>query len=106
VADAAERGEVLMTAATRSAAESTLSRFEVEARGTRTFKNVADPVETYGLTLARQSEAADLPIDPVCRMAVDPTRSEHRTYRGEEFHFCSTECAQVFDRHPEQYLTA
>jgi adenylate cyclase len=104
VAAAAVRGEVLMTEATRAAAGSALSVYELESRGSRRFKNVAEPVALYALTLASQPEVADLPIDPVCRMAVDPNRSaERRMYERIEFLFCSRECAEVFDRHPERY---
>jgi YHS domain-containing protein len=47
---------------------------------------------------------ANLPIDPVCRMAVDPNESPvSRTCDGVEIWFCSPECAVVFDRHPDRY---
>jgi YHS domain-containing protein len=39
-------------------------------------------------------------------MAVDPKRAdERRTYGGVEIHFCSAECAAVFDRHPDRYAS-
>jgi YHS domain-containing protein len=37
-------------------------------------------------------------------MAVDPDRTrERRSYGGDEYVFCSTECALIFDRHPARY---
>lgn len=104
VASAADPGEVLMTAATRELADAGLAGFQLQARGSQDFKNVADSVELYALTLAAQDDVADLPVDPVCRMAVDPQiSSEHRFHDGVEYHFCTPECAQVFDRHPARY---
>jgi adenylate cyclase len=105
VAAVADRGEILMTEATRSAAGDVLDDYEIEERPEQAFKNIADPVTVYALTLAAQPDVADLPIDPVCRMAVDPSEAaERRTWDGVELHFCSAECAEVFDRHPERYV--
>jgi adenylate cyclase len=104
VAGAAERGELLMTEATRTAAAGALTAYQVEKRPDQTFKNIAQPVTLYALTLASQPRVANLPSDPVCRMAVDPSESEEqRTRNGVDIYFCSTECAAVFDRHPERY---
>jgi adenylate cyclase len=104
VAAVAERGEVLMTEVTRSAAGPALSEYELEVRPGRRFKNILEPVTVYALTLASQPDVADLPIDPVCRMAVDPGESvARRTRDGLEIYFCSEECAAVFDRHPDRY---
>ena len=104
VAAAAERGEVLMTEVTRSAAAGALSEYEIETRPSQTFKNVREQVTVYALTLASQPDVADLPTDPVCRMAVDPNESHERRHQdGVDIHFCSAECAAVFARHPERY---
>jgi adenylate cyclase len=104
VAAVAERGEVLMTDVTRSAAGETLATYEIEKRPGQSFKNIIEPVTVYALTLASQPHVADLPSDPVCRMAVDPSEAEERRTRdGVEVWFCSAECAAVFDRHPDRY---
>ena len=104
VAAAAEPGEVLMAGATWRAAGDRLGEWDVTSRGRHTFRNVAEPVELYALTLAVQHGSSELPVDPVCRMAVDPGRSTAvRVHRGVEYHFCSQECAVVFDRHPARY---
>jgi adenylate cyclase len=105
VAAVAERGELLMTDATHSAGRRALSVYEIEKRPSQTFKNITEPVTVYALTLASQPDVADLPTDPVCRMAVDPNEAdERRTHDGVEIYFCSAECAAVFDRHPERYI--
>jgi adenylate cyclase len=104
VAGAAERGEVLMTEVTRTAAGGALSAYDVEKRPGQLFKNIAEPITVYALTLASQPHVANLPTDPVCRMAVDPGESkERRTHQGVDIYFCSAECAAVFDRHPGRY---
>jgi adenylate cyclase len=104
VAAIAERGEVLMTDVTRAAVGGELSAYEIEQRPSQSFKNIVEPVALYALTLASQPDVADLPIDPVCRMAVDPRESDQRRTRGGvEIWFCSAECAAVFDRHPDRY---
>jgi class 3 adenylate cyclase/YHS domain-containing protein len=107
VAAVAERGEILMTEVTRDAAASALAGFELERRPAQSFKNIAEPVTVYALSLAAQPDVADLPTDPVCRMAVDPDAAEERrSYDGVDVFFCSAECAAVFDRHPERYPLA
>ena len=58
------------------------------------------------MRLSEQHGAANLPVDCVCQMAVDPQRSPaRRVHDGVEHCFCSEECAAVFDRHPERYAT-
>ena len=104
IAGAAKPGEVLLSASTKHAGDPALDRFAVQYRGRQRFKNVSEPVELYALALAAQAAAAGLPVDPVCRLAVDPKQSlERRRYRGAEYVFCSEECAKVFDQHPARY---
>jgi class 3 adenylate cyclase/YHS domain-containing protein len=104
VAEAAERGQLLMTDATEAAAGDAARGFVLEPRPPRAFRHIGRPARLFALTLATQPGAADLPIDPVCHMAVDPARTEvHRTHDGRELHFCSEDCARIFDLHPERY---
>ena len=43
-------------------------------------------------------------VDPVCGMSVDPgTAATHRIHEGRVLHFCSTGCAEAFDRDPAMY---
>lgn len=104
VASAARSGEVLITAATKEAADGGLDGFEFQYRGSQRFKNVSEPVELYALTLSARAAAAGLPVDPVCRLALDPQQiGERRTHGGAEYYFCSVECAKVFEQHPARY---
>src|SRR5215218_2399787 len=43
--------------------------------------------------------------DPVCGMAVAPTRSAHRAeHEGHTFHFCSARCREKFIAAPAAYV--
>jgi adenylate cyclase len=95
--------EVLLTAATRQAA-ATLPGIELHPRGPRSFKNVAEQVEMYAAIRAGAQTDAGFPIDPVCRMAVDPNHSAGQlVHDGVVYHFCSLECANAFSGSPRRY---
>jgi adenylate cyclase len=97
--------EVLVTAATREAAGS-LDGVTFRRHGRRRFKNLNTPVEVH--RVVRTGETSErLPIDPVCRMAVDSGHAVGTlTFEGVEYQFCSLECARAFSAVPEQYVTA
>jgi adenylate cyclase len=106
VAGRALGGEVLLTAATRDAVGSSLDHCTVQRRGSQRFKNIGDPVELWAVIVESDREESGLPLDPVCRMAVDPARSDHRTvHRGVEYHFCSARCASSFRQDPARYVS-
>jgi YHS domain-containing protein len=45
-----------------------------------------------------------LPVDPVCRMAVEPDRAAGRlTDEGTAYFFCTLTCAGEFAREPERF---
>lgn len=102
VADVAGAGEVVITEATRGALGDFVG---VRSLGRRTLKNVAEPVELFELALGTDLAPRSLPVDPVCRMAVDPARTiERQIYRGVEHHFCSSRCVTAFNHDPSLYL--
>lgn len=104
VAALAAAGEVLTTAATRTAVNGRLPDADFRARGPRVLKNVGAPVEIFAMVATSGARAAGLPVDPVCRMAVDPAQSLHRvSHRGTENHFCSEACAHAFASDPFRY---
>ena len=42
--------------------------------------------------------------DPVCKMDVDERTAEFSAqYAGRKYYFCSEECKDDFEEHPEQY---
>jgi adenylate cyclase len=103
VSAAAAGGEALLTAATRHAAGQ-LAGVELRERGRWTFRNVTEPVQVYAAVRQGAQSSAGLPIDPVCRMAVDPWHSAGRlTHQGVEYYFCSLGCAGAFAQHPATY---
>jgi len=95
-------GEVLTSEATRAAAGD-LAGLEFRSLGPQAFKNFTEPVDVFRpVRSAGQRER--LPIDPVCRMAVDPGREVGTLiHEGTEYHFCSLRCAESFARSPEIY---
>jgi adenylate cyclase len=104
VSGAAGGGEVLLTEATRAAAGE-LEAIELRKRGVERFKNVKEPIRVYRATRPGQ-EPQTQPIDPVCRMAVDPAHEAGRlTFEGREYHFCSLDCARAFAAAPTDYVT-
>jgi adenylate cyclase len=103
VSAAASGGDALLTAATMAAAGD-VEGVELRERGRWTFRNVTEPVQVYAAVRHGAQSAAGLPIDPVCRMAVDPWHSAGRlTHEGVEYCFCSLGCAGTFAQHPARY---
>ena len=48
---------------------------------------------------------ADLAVDPVCGMKVDPATAKHRTeHAGKSYFFCSARCREKFAADPAPYL--
>jgi YHS domain-containing protein len=96
--------EVLLTRATLDAAGQRAG-VEFRHRGLHHFKHIRARTDVYRAASAGQ-RAEGLPIDPVCRMAVDPGKGAGMLgYRGVEYHFCSLECARAFADAPEEYAT-
>jgi class 3 adenylate cyclase len=102
VSASAGGNEVLITNATREAAGK-LDGVEFRHHGLRRFKNVGEPVEVYrAVRLGEKTEG--LPIDPVCRMAIDPGQAVGSLkFDGREYFFCSLECSQAFSAAPDAY---
>jgi adenylate cyclase len=97
-------GEVLVTDATREAAPE-LGEVDFRRRGLQRFKNVSDPIEVFR-AVAKGGEIEGLPIDPVCRMSIDPGQAVGSlAFRGDEYFFCSLECSRAFSESPEKYAT-
>ncbi len=105
IADLAHAGEVIVSAATRDAAASRGPAGQLQPRGQRTLKHVPEPMEVFALHTGEVAGPRELPVDPVCRMTVDPVASEQTiVWRGVEYHFCSAACADAFHRAPTRYI--
>ena len=103
VAGAAYAGEVLLTEGTRAELGEN-DAFELTPRGSSFFKNIPAPVPVYRAVSAG-APAVELEIDPVCRMAVDPSRAAAARHRmGLTYYFCSPECAAAFSAGPRRYI--
>jgi adenylate cyclase len=103
VAAAASGCEVLLTEATKQAAGG-LRGVAFRDRGEERFKNLTAAVRVYAAYPESRPPSGEWPIDPVCRMAVDPARSAGTLiHRGVEYHFCSLECAGRFAGEPANF---
>ena len=72
VSGAAAGGQVLLTSATRDAA-GPLENVAIGEHGRHELRNVAEPAQLFhAVPVGADLDAEALPIDPVCRMAVDP----------------------------------
>lgn len=101
VADVARAGEVLLTENTREALGESVA---VRPRGEQRFKNVARPIAVFELALDVENTPRALPIDPVCRMAIDPDQAHSsQAYHGATYHFCSQSCHSAFAADPRRY---
>jgi adenylate cyclase len=105
VSGAAAGNEVLLTESTREAAGE-LRAIELRQRGEQRFRNFRDSIRVYR-AVREGEEREGLPIDPVCRMVVDPGRAAgDLSYDGRTYHFCSLACVQAFAASPEDYVAA
>jgi adenylate cyclase len=103
ISAAAAGGEVLTTAATSAASEE-VKGVELRERGRWAFRNVTEPVQVYAAVRQGTHSLSGLPVDPVCRMVVDPWHGVGRlTHQGVEYCFCSLGCAGAFAQHPSRY---
>ena len=103
VAAEAAGGEVLLTDATREAAGE-LEDVEIVPRGRRVLHGGGEPVVLYEVLPQGSEVQADLPIDPVCRMAVDPYHcAGWLRHAGSLFHFCSLKCVNAFAAEPGRF---
>jgi adenylate cyclase len=78
---------------------------QLQDRGTRRLRNITQPVRLFA-AVSTDRPRDEVPIDPVCRMAVDPNRcAGSLMHEGARYHFCSLECAARFAASPEAYLS-
>jgi len=104
IADLAHAGEVIISAATRDAAAAATTAGQLRSRGRRSLKHVREPVEVFALVPESVDGRRELPVDPVCRMAVDPAACDETiVWRGVAYHFCSSGCAEAFRGAPAHY---
>lgn len=97
-------GEVLVTGQTAALAPD-LDGVIFESRGRTSLRNVSEPVDLFAVYRVGDS-LGSLPVDPVCRMAVDPERAPgHLRYDGTAYFFCSLTCAGTFAQNPERFAS-
>jgi adenylate cyclase len=105
VSGLAAGGEVLVTARTAALAPELEGVF-YEPRGRQMLRNVREPVDVFAAVRQSESNQRRLPVDPVCRMAVDPDRAAGRLmHEGTAYFFCTLACAGEFAREPERFVS-
>lgn len=66
------------------------------------LRNITSPVAIYRVGLP----APRYPIDPVCRVGIDPRTTSHHLHHGDQdIWFCSDRCAERFSKNPSNYTT-
>lgn len=101
IAGAAEHHQILVTEAVASAARH--AGLPVRGLGSRTFRNVTEPMSIFALDVDCLCDQ----IDPICRIRVRPsTAARTIRYRGIDFRFCSATCADIFAADPSRNATA
>jgi adenylate cyclase len=99
-------GEVLVTGHTAALAPR-LEGVYYEPRGRQALRNVREPVELFAAVRLGETSDARLPIDPVCKMAVDPDHAPGRLmYDGTAYYFCTLNCAGEFAGNPERFVSS
>lgn len=103
VAGTAAGGQFLATRAVADAAQR--SNVQVAALGPHVLRNIAQPIDLF--EIAASAEPTSHPLDPVCRMSVDPARAAGwLAYSGQRFWFCSLKCAHTFAANPDRHQIA
>lgn len=104
VSGLASGGEVLLTGHTAALAPELEGVF-YESRGREALHNVREPVEIFAAIRQSESARSHLPVDPVCRMVVDPDRAAGRLiHEGIAYFFCTLACAGEFARDPDRFV--
>jgi adenylate cyclase len=104
VSGLASGGEVLLTGQTAALAPELAGVF-YEPRGRQVLRNVREPVELFAAVPHSESGHGTLPVDPVCRMAVDPDRAAGRlVHEGTAYFFCTLAGAGEFASEPERFV--
>lgn len=102
IAGIAAGGQVLLSDATRTLLADD-DRFATEDLGPYRLRNLPDPVRLHAVLGLGASPRA-WQIDPVCRMALDPSQATVTVRAsGVEHHFCSLQCAGRFAAAPERF---
>jgi class 3 adenylate cyclase/YHS domain-containing protein len=95
ISSLAKAGQVLVTEGTRTAA-GRLCGVDLHPLGDHRLRNVREAVRLYAAE-STDDKASPWPIDPVCRMAIDPGQTAGRLIHGQTvFYFCSPECMSAF----------
>ena len=81
--------------------------FRTVYQGSVNFKNVFEAREIFELQALSSLEKFELKIDPICQMQLDEQQLNISYHTGhEDFHFCSEDCKDIFQKTQVQYQSA
>jgi adenylate cyclase len=82
-----------------------LERVRFIERGRHPLKGIDEDVPIYLASAGPEATSDGLPIDPVCRMVVDPEKAAGMlVHAGRRHYFCSIHCASRFAEAPERFV--
>jgi adenylate cyclase len=97
-------GEVLVTGEVVAAAGEVESVHFIE-RGRHPLKGIDEAVPIYLASPGPEATPDGLPIDPVCRMVVDPEKAAGMlVHAGNKHYFCSIDCVRRFAQEPARFV--
>jgi len=103
VAGYARAGQILCTDAVIDFVDDTKA-IRYQELGKVHFKNVVEPISLFEIAADHSMHSANA-TDPVCQMQVKQDTAHGRlNYQGQNYFFCSFECARTFVNQPERYL--
>jgi adenylate cyclase len=80
-----------------------MENIRYEAVGEVNFKNIFEPVALFEIITDCQKLEINV-VDPVCRMFIIPeSASAQVTFKGNNYYFCSFECAKKFTNRPNLF---
>ena len=79
-------------------------QFSFQHMGEVRLKNIKSPVAIAALLPFTDSLVGQKHTDPVCHMTVDADTPLRYSYNQTVYHFCSTDCLEIFRNNPEQIL--
>jgi len=99
----ARAGQILCTqAAMERIADK--SAIPYQPLGEISFKNIVEPISIFEIHAGHSKPNVNV-TDPVCRMQFKPETAAGRlNYQGQNYFFCSFECASAFAARPELYI--
>lgn len=101
----ANRGQILCSASFVNKMPTNQPALSFMPFGKHKLKNVIHELEIFELN--NTVESTLFYMDPVCRMHINPEKTVHTyTFQDQTFHFCSSQCLELFKTSPETFMSS